>query len=113
MPRANRSRPPSPDIDVPTDAPTNAPTDTPSDDPTDDPTDGGASDLSYRQAQTALDLTLAELQTSDLDVEAMASLYQRAQAYADRCEALLRQVEQEVMQWDPQHPDQPPGPLQP
>jgi exodeoxyribonuclease VII small subunit len=43
----------------------------------------------------------------------MASLYQRAQAYADRCEALLRQVEQEVMQWDPQHPDQPPGPLQP
>jgi exodeoxyribonuclease VII small subunit len=56
---------------------------------------------------------LAELQTSDLDVEAMTSLYQRAQAYAERCEALLNQVEQEVMQWDPQLPDQPPRSLQP
>lgn len=100
MPRASRSRPPAPDPDS---------TDT----PPDAPSDGGASDLSYRQAQTALDLTLAELQTSDLDVEALASLYQRAQAYADRCEALLRQVEQEVMQWDPQRPDQPPQALQP
>lgn len=104
MPRASRSRPPAPDPDS-----TDAPTDT----PPDAPSDGGASDLSYRQAQTALDLTLAELQTSDLDVEALASLYQRAQAYADRCEALLRQVEQEVMQWDPDHPDQPPQPFQP
>ncbi len=77
------------------------------------PDDGGAADLSYRQAQTALELTLAELQTHDLDVEAMASLYGRAQAYADRCEALLAQVEQEVMQWDPDHPDQPPQPFQP
>jgi exodeoxyribonuclease VII small subunit len=93
MPRTSRSKPQDLDHDA--------------------PTDGGASDLSYRQAQTALDLTLAELQTSDLDVEAMASLYQRAQTYADRCEALLNQVEQEVMQWDPQRPDQPPRSLQP
>lgn len=93
MPRTSRARPQDPGSDT--------------------PTDGGASELSYRQAQTALDLTLAELQTSDLDVEAMASLYQRAQAYAERCEALLYQVEQEVMQWDPQLPDQPPRSLQP
>ncbi|MEB3171781.1 MAG: exodeoxyribonuclease VII small subunit [Synechococcaceae cyanobacterium] len=92
MPRPSRSRSPAPDHEA--------------------PSDGGASDLSFRQAQTALELALAELQTSDLDVEAMASLYQRAQAYADRCEALLNQVEQEVMQWDPQLPDQPPRPLQ-
>ncbi|MFN9637085.1 MAG: exodeoxyribonuclease VII small subunit [Synechococcaceae cyanobacterium] len=75
--------------------------------------DGGAADLSYRQAQTALELTLAELQSGDPDVEAMGSLYRRAQAYADRCEALLEAVEQEVMQWDPQSPDQPPRPLTP
>lgn len=92
MPRPSRSRPPAPANDT--------------------PSDGGAAELSFRQAQTALELALAELQTSDLDVEAMASLYQRAQAYADRCEALLTQVEQEVMQWDPQLPDQPPRPLQ-
>lgn len=77
------------------------------------PEDGGASELSFRQAQTALELTLAELQSGDPDVEAMALLYRRAQAYADRCEALLESVEQEVMQWDSQNPDQPPRPLTP
>jgi exodeoxyribonuclease VII small subunit len=79
--------------------------------PADPPEDGGAAELSYRQAQTALELTLAELQSGDPDVEAMASLYRRAEAYANRCEALLEAVEQEVMQWDPQSPDQPPRPL--
>jgi exodeoxyribonuclease VII small subunit len=79
----------------------------------DPPENGGAADLTYRQAQTALELTLAELQTSDLDVEVMASLHRRALAYAERCEALLARVEQEVMQWDPEHPDQPPQPFQP
>lgn len=64
-------------------------------------------DLSFRQAQAALELTLAHLQASDLDVEALADLYRRAQGYADRCEALLQQVEQEVMQWEPSQPDQP------
>jgi len=29
-------------------------------------------------------------------------------SYADRCEQVLAVVEQEVMQWDPQTPDQPP-----
>ncbi|MEB3322012.1 MAG: exodeoxyribonuclease VII small subunit [Synechococcaceae cyanobacterium] len=70
-------------------------------------------DLSFREAQAALELCLAQLQSSDLDVEAMAALHRRAQAYADRCEAILRSVEQEVMRWDPEHPDLPPGPYEP
>jgi exodeoxyribonuclease VII small subunit len=70
-------------------------------------------DLSFRQARTALDLTLAALQGGDLEVEAMADLYRRAQQYAERCEAVLDQVEQEVMQWDPQDPEQDPHPLTP
>ena len=73
----------------------------------------GFEDLSFRQARTALDLTLAQLQSSDLEVEAMAALYRRALRYADRCEAILRQVEQEVMQWDPQDPSRDPQPLDP
>jgi len=73
----------------------------------------GVDDLSFRQARTALDLTLAELQGGDLEVEAMADLYRRAQQYAERCEAVLDQVEQEVMQWDPQDPQQDPQPLTP
>jgi exodeoxyribonuclease VII small subunit len=84
--------------------------------------DGGAADLTYSQARTALELVLAELQTNDLDVEAMAGLYRRGQAYAQRCEAILEQVEQEVLLWDglqdpeaplqsaSEHiPEQPPG----
>ncbi len=62
--------------------------------------DGGAGDLSYNQAHAALELVLAELQATDLDVEAMAGLYRRGQAYAQRCEAILDQVEQDVLVWD-------------
>ena len=77
------------------------------------PSDGGASDMTFRQAQSALDLTISQLQSGDLDVEAMAALYRRAEAYADRCEELLQEVEQEVMQWDPLQPDEPPSPYTP
>jgi exodeoxyribonuclease VII small subunit len=74
----------------------------------------GPEDLSFRQAQAALELALAQLQSSDLDVETMAGLYRRAEGYADRCEALLQQVEQEVLQWDPADPSgAPPHPLEP
>lgn len=58
--------------------------------------------LSYQEARTALDLAMAQLQSSTLEVEEMAGLYRRAQAYAERCEAVLQQVEQDVIQWDPQ-----------
>jgi exonuclease VII small subunit len=43
----------------------------------------------------------------------MADLYRRAQHYADRCEAVLHQVEQEVMQWDPVEQDPSPTPYAP
>ncbi|WP_255082366.1 exodeoxyribonuclease VII small subunit [Vulcanococcus limneticus] len=58
--------------------------------------------LSYQEARTALELALAKLQSSELEVEDMAGLYRRAQAYAERCETVLQQVEQDVIEWDPQ-----------
>ena len=54
-------------------------------------------DLSYNEAHTALQLALSALQATDLDVEAMTGLYRQARAYLDRCEAVLANVEQEVM----------------
>jgi exodeoxyribonuclease VII small subunit len=72
-----------------------------------------AGDLTFRQAQAALDLCLAQLQASDLDVEAMADLYRRARSYADRCEGILMNMEQEVLRWDPEQPDEPPLPYRP
>ena len=60
----------------------------------------GESDLSYNEAHTALQLTLAALQANDLDVEEMAGLYRRARGYLDRCEVLLTKVEEEVMVWN-------------
>jgi exodeoxyribonuclease VII small subunit len=72
-----------------------------------------AQDLSFREAQTALELCLAQLQDQDLDVEAMADLYRRALAYAERCEAVLARVEQQVMQWDPGQPELAPTPYTP
>ena len=62
--------------------------------------EAGATDLSFNEARAALELVLAQLQASDLDVEAMAGLYQRGRLYAQRCEAILAEVEQEVLVWD-------------
>jgi exodeoxyribonuclease VII small subunit len=75
--------------------------------------DGVAADLSYNEARTALELTLAELQSANLDVEAMAGLYQRAQSYANRCQTVLDAVEQQVMLWDSSDPTAKPEPYQP
>lgn len=57
-------------------------------------------ELSFQQARTALDLMIAELQSSDLQVEEMLNLYRRAEAYADHCEAVLQRVDQDVIEWD-------------
>ena len=81
--------------------------------PSDEQGQDGLQDLNFSQARTALELILSELQGPDLEVETMADLYRRAQHYADRCEQVLRSVEQDVMQWDPLDPDAPPGPLSP
>ncbi|MEB3332536.1 MAG: exodeoxyribonuclease VII small subunit [Synechococcaceae cyanobacterium] len=70
-------------------------------------------DLSFRQAQAALELILSQLQSDDLDIEVMVDLHRRAEAYADHCEQLLRQVEQEVMLWNPEQPDTDPAPYTP
>jgi exodeoxyribonuclease VII small subunit len=59
-----------------------------------------AAQLTYNEARAALELILAELQASDLQVEEMAALYRRAQAYAERCEQILEHVEQEILLWD-------------
>ena len=71
-----------------------------------------AVELSFRDAQTALEISLAELQAPDLDIERMTSLYNRARHYAERCEQVLRQVEQEIQQWDPERPEHAPEPYQ-
>lgn len=55
-------------------------------------------ELTYNQARTALELALSQLQSEELEVEAMADLYRRAQAYAGRCEQVLELVEQEIRQ---------------
>jgi exodeoxyribonuclease VII small subunit len=69
--------------------------------------------LNYREAQAALEQTLVELQADDLDVERMTEVYQRACAYADRCDTLLQTVEAQVLLWDPDQPDRPPQPQNP
>jgi exodeoxyribonuclease VII small subunit len=46
-------------------------------------------------------------------VEAMVGLYRRAEAYAQRCEQLLNQVEQEVRLWSGDDPDSTPTPYTP
>ena len=75
--------------------------------------DPGVAQLTYREAQAALERSLVELQSDDLDVERMTELYQQACAYADRCDTLLQSVEAEVMLWDPDQPEAPPQPLNP
>jgi exodeoxyribonuclease VII small subunit len=57
--------------------------------------------LNYSQARTSMDLAIAQLQSEDLEVEQMATLYRNALACADRCEQLLAAVELEVVHLDP------------
>jgi len=71
-----------------------------------------AAELSYSEAQTALELALAQLQSPDLPVEAMTDLYERARSYADRCDQLLNHVEQTVALWDPTEPMAAPAPYE-
>ena len=73
----------------------------------------GPEQLTYREAQAALEQSLVELQSEDLDVERMTEVYQRACVLADRCDGLLQTVEAQVLLWDPDQPEQPPQPLNP
>lgn len=56
--------------------------------------------LRFQDARTALEVAMAQLQSPDLEVEEMAGLYRRAEAYAERCAAVLEQVEQSVIEWE-------------
>lgn len=56
--------------------------------------------MRYQDARTALELAMAQLQAPELEVEEMAGLYRRAEAYAERCTAVLEQVEQDVIEWE-------------
>ena len=58
--------------------------------------------LSYQDARTAMELAMAQLQSDDLAVEEMAGLYQRAEACAQRCQAVLEEVSQTVIEWEAQ-----------
>jgi exodeoxyribonuclease VII small subunit len=60
--------------------------------------------LSFQEARTALELAMAQLQANNLEVEQMTGLYRRARAYAERCEAVLDAVQQDVIQWDTDAP---------
>ncbi len=83
-------------------APQQSPTSAPEGERENEAADEWSTDnLSYRQSLSALELTLAELQSNELEIETMVGLYRRAEAYLKRCESLLDEVEQEVTLWNP------------
>ena len=61
-----------------------------------------AEGLNYEEALQALDLLLARLQDESLPLSELQSSHQRAEIYLSRCEQLLSETEQNVLQLDPQ-----------
>lgn len=57
--------------------------------------------LNYEEALQALDLLLARLQDEALPLSELQSSHQRAAIYLNRCEQLLSETEQNVLQLDP------------
>jgi exodeoxyribonuclease VII small subunit len=57
--------------------------------------------LSYEEALKAADLLLNQLQNDSIPLAELQQTYQRGQIYLDRCERLLEEVEQTVLQLDP------------
>ena len=57
--------------------------------------------LNYEEALQALDLLLARLQDEALPLSELQSSHQRAKIYLSRCEQLLSETEQTVLQLDP------------
>ena len=58
--------------------------------------------LNYEEALQALDLLLASLQDESLPLSELQSSYKRAEIYLNRCEQLLSETEQNVLQLDPE-----------
>ena len=59
------------------------------------------SGLSYEEATQALDLILAELQSDSVPIADLQDRVLHGEVVLDHCEALLRSVEQSVLQLDP------------
>ena len=57
--------------------------------------------LNYEEALQALDLLLTKLQDEALPLSDLQSSHQRAEIYLSRCEQLLSETEQTVLQLDP------------
>ncbi|WP_413323750.1 exodeoxyribonuclease VII small subunit [Synechococcus sp. MIT S9503] len=61
-----------------------------------------AETLNYEEALQALDLLLAKLQDESLPLSELQSSHQRAEIFLSRCERLLSETEQNVLQLDPE-----------
>ena len=61
-----------------------------------------AETLNYEEALQALDLLLAKLQDESLPLSELQSSHQRAEIFLSRCEQLLSETEQNVLQLDPE-----------
>ena len=59
------------------------------------------SELSYEEASQALDLILAELQNDSVPIADLQNRVLHGEVVLDHCEALLKTVEQAVLQLDP------------
>ena len=59
------------------------------------------SGLSYEEATQALDLILAELQSDSVPIAELQNRVWYGEVVLDHCEALLKSVEQSVLQLDP------------
>ena len=57
--------------------------------------------LTYEEAFQALDLLLVKLQDDSLPLSDLQSSHQRAEIYLQRCQALLSDVEQSVLELNP------------
>ncbi len=57
--------------------------------------------LTYEESVKALDQLLTELQDDNVSVENIHKIYLKGKVYLERCEILLNQVEQQVIELDP------------
>ena len=60
------------------------------------------SGLSYEEATQALDLILAELQSDSVPIADLQNRVLHGEVMMEHCEALLKSVEQAVLQLDPE-----------
>ncbi len=60
-----------------------------------------AASLTYEEAFQALDLLLVKLQDDSMPLLELQSSHQRAEIYLQRCQSLLKDVEQSVLELNP------------